>query len=173
MTGVGRHSPESGDTIRTRWPWDSPFAWAMPSPRKHRRKRSEGDDLARLRRTWADAYDIPEPARKRWPMPPRLAARNRETGVPLTARTADALERKILDDYAGGLGPADRTAWPAEIPAPPAADPPPAFGPVPPPAVMALASDEGWPDDGMRTMCDPGGPVRMNRRYASRDRDAW
>lgn len=43
----GRHER----TTSTRWPWDSPFAWAMPPPRK-------SSTRWWLRRRWGEAYRI-------------------------------------------------------------------------------------------------------------------
>jgi hypothetical protein len=95
-----------------RWPWDSPFAWAMPPQR--RRKAGEAAYLARIRRAWTDVYDIPEPRKRWWQRYPELTARNKQTGAVLTARSADALERAVLEDYAAGLAVTARARAAAE-----------------------------------------------------------
>jgi hypothetical protein len=83
-------------------------------PPQRRQKAGEAAYLARLRRAWGDTYVIPQPRKHWWQRHPELTARNKQTGVTLTARSADALERAVLADYVAGLAVAAHARVAAE-----------------------------------------------------------
>ena len=68
------------------------------------RRGTEEEDLARLRRTWANLYVIPGPRRRWWFRREWAAFRRGMMQPPLTAPSADA------------LGQAIARAWAAEVP---------------------------------------------------------
>lgn len=108
-------APESNkhDTTATRWPYHSPYAWAMPPARRKRQRGRRGrlreeEALARLRKTWQDTYKMPEPLWRRWPARTELTALNLLTGRTLRKRSADTLEQAVLEDYGVMLAEAIR-----------------------------------------------------------------